>query len=97
MLSRLREFQPQDLTGDLDPTRKRNMFKSATRPILLLLCLGLLGACSTRQVQDSLVGATAQQLVTHSIDDLMRHLPAEDFAPHAGKQVHLSSHFVDNA
>lgn len=73
------------------------MPNSALRLTLLLLCLGMLAACTTRQVQDSLAGATAQQLVTHSIDDLMRHLPAEDFAPHAGKRVHLSSHFVEPA
>ncbi len=67
------------------------------RLTLPMLLLALLAACTTRQVQDSLVGATAQRLVTHSIDDLMRHLPAEDFTPHAGKQVYLSSHFVDHA
>jgi hypothetical protein len=63
-------------------------------PLILFFAL-LSAACGTRQVQDSLVGATAQQLLTHSIDDLAQRLPAADFAPHAGKRVHISSHFVD--
>lgn len=66
---------------------------------LTLICasLAVLTACGTRQVQDSLTGATAQQLVTHSIDDLARSLPEADFARHAGKRVHLASHFVEHA
>lgn len=73
------------------------MSNSALRLTLIFSCLVILTACSSRQVQDSLVGASAQQLVTHSIDDLMQHLPAKDFAPHSGKRVHLSSHFVSQA
>lgn len=65
------------------------------RLILICLSLALLTACSTREVQDSLAGATAQQLMTHSIDDLARSLPDTDFAPHAGKRIHLASHFVE--
>jgi hypothetical protein len=60
------------------------------------LAFAALTACTTRQVQDSLVGATAQQLVTHSIDDLVGRLPESDFAPHAGKRVHVASHFVED-
>lgn len=73
------------------------MSKRGFRLPLVVLCALLLAACGTRQVQDSLVGATAQQLVTHSIDDLVQRLPADDFAPHAGKRVHISSHFVERA
>lgn len=71
------------------------MSSSGLRLTLICLSLALVSACSTRQVQESLTGATAQQLVTHSIDDLARSLPDEDFAPHAGKRVHLASHFVE--
>lgn len=66
---------------------------------LLLICaiMALVTACGTRQVQDSLGGATAQQLMTHSIDDLARSLPDDDFSAHAGKRVHLASHFVEHS
>jgi hypothetical protein len=73
------------------------MSNHAFRLPLILTCALLITACGTRQVQDSLVGATAQQLLTHSIDDLVQRLPAADFAPHAGKRVHIASHFVDRA
>lgn len=71
------------------------MSSKGLRLILICLSLAVLTACSTRQVQDSLVGATAQQLMTHSIDDLAKSLPDEDFARHAGKRVHLASHFIE--
>lgn len=72
------------------------MSKPGIRLLLAGLALATLTACATRQVQDSLVGATAQQLLTHSIDDLVRRLPESDFAPHAGKRVHVASHFVED-
>src|SRR5690625_2824533 len=67
-----------------------------TIKLLLVACLLalLLSACGSRQIQDSLTGATAQMLVSHSIDDLARHLPEADFLPHAGKSVFLTSHFL---
>lgn len=55
----------------------------------------LLAGCSSRQLQDSLVGSTAQRLVTHSIDDLVGNLPESDFASLAGQRVFLSSHFIE--
>lgn len=55
----------------------------------------LLAGCSSRQLQDSLVGSTAQRLVTHSIDDLVGNLPESDFAPLSGQRVFLSSHFIE--
>jgi hypothetical protein len=58
------------------------------------LCLIVLTGCGTREVQDSLTGATAQRLVAHSIDQLVERLPEADFRPHAGKRVHLTSHFL---
>lgn len=71
------------------------MHTSTLRLILIGSSLLLLTACGTRQVQDSLTGATAQQLMTHSIDDLAQSLPDEDFALHAGKRIQLASHFVE--
>lgn len=70
----------------------------AVLPYLILSLVMLLGltACGTRQVQDSLVGATAQQLVSHGIDDLMRNLPAADFSSHTGKRIFIASHFLAN-
>ncbi|WP_376697389.1 hypothetical protein [Wenzhouxiangella sp. EGI_FJ10305] len=67
------------------------------RPIIFCLALLALTACSTRQVQDSLSGATAQQLLTHSIDDLVRALPAADFTPYSGKRAFITSHFPQYA
>ncbi|HLS05825.1 MAG TPA: hypothetical protein VK036_05955 [Wenzhouxiangella sp.] len=65
------------------------------KPLLVACLLALLlSACGSRQIQDSLTGATAQMLVSHSIDDLARHLPEADFLPHAGKSVFLTSHFL---
>lgn len=61
---------------------------------LIGLALVLTTACTTRQVQDDLSGATAQQLVTHSVDELVQRLPEADFRPHAGQTIHIDSHFV---
>lgn len=62
---------------------------------LPLAALILLAGCTTRQVQDSLAGATAQQLIAHGIDDMVRSLPDEDFEPYRGATVHLSSRFLE--
>lgn len=72
------------------------MASTLMRVSLIGMSLAMLAGCGTRQVQDGLTGATAQQLVTHSIDDLVQHLPESDFAPHAGKSVHLTTHFLQN-
>lgn len=69
------------------------------RLALTVAAIAMLVGCGTREVQDSLAGATAQQLVAHSIDDLARSLPASDFTAHSGKRVYIESHFFleDNA
>ena len=61
--------------------------------LLILLATGLTG-CGSRQVQDSLVGSTAQRLVSYAIDDLARALPESDFAELAGETLWIESHFV---
>lgn len=70
------------------------MTQAVCRALVLMLLLVLAAACSTRQVQDSLTGATAQQLVSHGIDDMMRRLPASDFADYAGQRVRIHSQFL---
>lgn len=63
--------------------------------IALLVCvLPLLVGCAARQAQDSLAGATAQRLVSYSIEDVISNLPASDFEPLAGQRVRLESHFA---
>lgn len=64
--------------------------------LLLIAIVTLLAGCGSRQLQDSLVGSTAQRLVTYSIDDLVRELPASDFDRHAGQRLHLESHFIQH-
>lgn len=63
---------------------------------LALLALALTAlivtGCGSRQVQDSLVGSTAQRLVSYAIDDLARALPDEDFAPLSGQRLRIVSH-----
>jgi hypothetical protein len=65
---------------------------------LFFLCtlVGLTG-CSTRQLQDSLTGSTAQRLVTHSIDDLVKQLPESDFDNMRDQFVYVESHFVEDS
>ncbi len=66
------------------------------RLLIAILVLALLAGCGSRQLQDSLVGSTAQRLVTYSIDDLVRQLPDGDFAAHSGQRMHLESHFIQH-
>lgn len=65
-------------------------------PAFLLLVVLLMTGCATRQVQDSLGGSTAQRLVTHSIDELMDALPAEDFEPLRNHSLWLDSNFIED-
>lgn len=67
---------------------------ASARFALMILVLTLLAGCAARQAQDSLAGATAQRLVSYSIDDVVASLPDDDFAALAGKRVRLNSHFV---
>ncbi len=66
----------------------------AARAAVLSLSFLLLVGCAARQAQDSLTGATAQRLLSHSVNDLVQRLPAEDFAALRDRRVHLQSHFV---
>lgn len=70
---------------------------SAGLPMVgLLMAVLLLGGCGSRQVQDSLVGSTAQRLVTQAIDELVESLPASDFEPLRGQRLQLRSHFIQH-
>lgn len=62
--------------------------------VLLLLSVMVLSGCGSRQVQDSLVGSTAQRLVSYAIDEMARALPEEDFAPLRGQRLVLVSHGI---
>lgn len=53
-----------------------------------------LSGCGSRQVQDSLVGSTAQRLVSYAIDDLALSLPASDFSALSGQRLVIESHFI---
>lgn len=61
--------------------------------MLLVLALTL-SACSTRHLQDSLDGSTAQRLVTHSIDDLVSKLPEAPFEALRNQKLLFHSHFL---
>lgn len=68
------------------------------RPLAVLgvsVCaLAIMTGCSSRQVQDSLTGSTAQRLVSYAVDDLAKALPERDFAPLRGERVVIDSSFV---
>ncbi|MFP4208265.1 MAG: hypothetical protein ACLFSC_06355 [Wenzhouxiangella sp.] len=61
---------------------------------LLLLTAVLLVGCGSRQAQDSLVGSTAQRLVSYAIDDVAAALPAADFEQLSGQRLRIDSHFL---
>ncbi|MDX1453516.1 MAG: hypothetical protein R3183_13230 [Oleiphilaceae bacterium] len=65
--------------------------------ILLIASIVLLTACSTREIQSSLTGSTAQRLVTHSIDDIVRLLPDEPFSGWRGETLYLQSYFLHDS
>ncbi|MBY6204527.1 hypothetical protein [Halomonas denitrificans] len=68
------------------------------RPPALLgaafLALLILAGCSSRQVQDSLTGSTAQRLVSYAVDELAQALPERDFEPLRGDRIVIDSSFV---
>ncbi|MGY6554863.1 MAG: hypothetical protein ACXIUM_10115 [Wenzhouxiangella sp.] len=75
-------------------TAIRPFEKPLLRSACLLLAVIALSACGSRQVQDSLVGSTAQRLVSYAVDEMARALPDEDFAPLRGQRVRLVSHGI---
>ncbi len=64
--------------------------------LLLLTCL-VLSACSTRDLQDSLGGSTAQRLVAHSIDDLVSSIDDKKLEALKGKKVYINSYFLNDS
>lgn len=58
----------------------------------LALAMLSLSGCGSRQVQDSLVGSTAQRLVSYAVDELALALPEEDFEPLRGQRLRMISH-----
>lgn len=72
----------------------KGLGKVTTRFLLVALAVVMLTACGSRQLQDSLVGSTAQRLVTYSIDDLAAALPEQDLDRYRGQRLHLETHFI---
>jgi len=70
--------------------------KKFTRCAVVAFTLLLIMGCGARQVQDSLVGSTAQKLVTYSIDDLAAALPEQHFDAWSGQKMLLSSNFLSH-
>lgn len=68
-----------------------------SRLLLILFIAVSLGGCSTRQVVSELNGSTAQRLVTHSVDRLMKQIPAEDFAFCKQTPVYVKPHFIKDS
>jgi hypothetical protein len=66
-----------------------------TLMLSMIVALLLLSGCATRQVISELDGATAQRLVTHSIDQLMEKIPAEDFVDCDRKNVYVKPYFIN--
>ncbi len=64
--------------------------------LLFIICLSLT-ACSTRDLQGSLGGSTAQRLLTHSIDDLMRGIDDENLDQLKGQKVFINSYFLSDS
>lgn len=69
----------------------------SARLTVILTALILLSACSTRHIQDSFDGSTAQRLVTRSIDDLMVQLPTEQFEALKDQSIYIETHFVKDS
>lgn len=68
---------------------------------LLTLCvIGFtltLTACATRDLGDTLGGSTAQRLVTHSIDDLVRSLEGTELSTLRDQKVFINSYFLNES
>ncbi|MFT5127544.1 MAG: hypothetical protein ACI8W8_001147 [Rhodothermales bacterium] len=64
--------------------------------LLIITCLCLLVcSCSTREIYNKFNGATAQRLMSFSIDHAMEKLPEEDFAAMRGKTVQVRCHYLE--
>lgn len=66
------------------------------KPVVLILFLIFLAACSSRQVVDQYQGATAQRLTSHSVNDMIANIPEKDFSCLEGKKVYLSCYFLNS-
>ena len=67
------------------------------RILFTLILTTLVTGCSTRQLQGSLQGSTAQRLVTHSIDDMIGAIDGEKLEALTGQKVFLRSYFLKDA
>lgn len=63
--------------------------------IFILITIGLLSACSTRDIQHELSGSTAQRLISHSIDDLISQLDDPNLETLKGQKTFINSYFLN--
>lgn len=62
--------------------------------IFILLCLSILSACSTRDLQPKYNGSSAQRLISHSIDDLVSKLEDVHLDALKDQKVFINSYFL---
>ncbi|MCP5161488.1 MAG: hypothetical protein H7A00_07450 [Hahellaceae bacterium] len=67
------------------------------RLLSAIVCTLLLNGCSTRDLQGTLGGSTAQRLVTHSIDDLVTQLKDPALDALEKQKVYINSYFLNNS
>jgi hypothetical protein len=63
-------------------------------PLILLAVCFVLSACSTRDIQNELSGATAQRLIAHSIDDLVSKLDTPELTELKDQKLFINSYFL---
>jgi hypothetical protein len=80
----------------LQPMRPLIPHPTGRAALILLVALLVLGGCSTRQIVDRLEGATAQRLVTYSIDRMISELPEAPLNRLQGQRVWMNAHFIRN-
>ena len=65
-----------------------------SRLFIILITLGFLSACSTRDIQHELSGSTAQRLIAHSIDDLISQLDDPNLEQLNRQKLFINSYFL---
>lgn len=69
---------------------------SLPRLLVIVLMIFTLTGCSTRQLNESISGSTAQRLVTYSLEKFIRDLMNQtELSPLRDKRVKLNVHFVE--
>ena len=71
-------------------------FNMRTSTLLINLCIlgAILSGCSARHIEDQYLGSTAQRLISHSLDSLIKDLPDTALPRLKNKTVFLQSLFI---